>query len=231
MSWTAAVLRLQEVDLELTTVRGRLQEVAAALQDAAALRAARQRAQEKTITADATRKAQKDLEFELDRVETKLQQKETRLYGGAIRNSRELEDLQAKVQSLKRRKSQIEDKLLEAMLTCEEAEAEEQQATAQLQDVEQQWQQKQETLGAERDALQSQIATLEAEVTQHQGELPASVLDSYQYLQPRRGGISVARLQGDVCSVCGIKTTSQRKQSAEAGRETYCDGCSRLLIL
>jgi predicted nucleic acid-binding Zn-ribbon protein len=231
MSWTAAVLRLQKVDLELTTVRGRLQEVAAALQDDAALRTARQRAQEKTITADVARKAQKDLEFELGRVETKHQQKETRLYGGAIRNSRELEDLQAKVQSLRRRKSQIEDKLLEAMLTCEEAEAEEQQAAARLQDVEQQWQQNHETLSAERDSLRARIATLEAESAQHQGELPASVLDSYHYLQPRKGGISVARLQGDICSVCGIKATSQRKQSAQAGRETYCDGCGRLLVL
>ncbi len=231
MSWTAAVLRLQEVDLELTALRKRLQEVEAGLQDDAALRAARQRTQEKTTTADTARKAQKDQEFELGQVEAKRQQKETRLYGGAIRNSRELEDLQAKVQSLKRRKSQIEDKLLEAMLVCEEAEAEEQQAAARLQDVEQQWQQNHETLSTERDALQARVATLEAEAAQHQGELPASVLDSYHYLQPRRGGISVARLQGDICSVCGIKATSQRKQSVKAGRETYCDGCNRLLIL
>ena len=230
MSWTAAVLRLQEVDLELTALRKRLQEVEAELQDDAALRAARQRAQEKTITADTARKAQRDLEFELGRIEAKRQQKETRLYGGAIRNSRELEDLQAKVQSLKRRKSQIEDKLLEAMLACEEAEAEEQQAAARLQDAERQWQQNHETLSAERDSLRARIATLETEAAQHQGELPASVLDSYHYLQPRRGGISVARLQGGNCSVCGIKVTSQRKQAVEAGRETYCDGCGRLLI-
>ena len=231
MSWTAAALRLQKVDLELVALRKRLQEVEAGLQDNAALRAAHQRAQEKTITADVARKAQKDLEFELGRVEAKHQQKETRLYGGAIRNSRELEDLQAKVQSLKRRKSRFEDKLLEAMLVCEDAEAEEQQSAARLQNVEQEWQQKQETLGAERDALRARIATLETEAAQRQGELPASVLDSYRYLQPRRGGISVARLQGGNCSVCGIKVTSQRKQAVKAGQETYCDGCGRLLVL
>ncbi len=231
MAWTEALLSLQAIDLELSTVHKRLEEVNVALQDAVALQQARQQAQEAAAEAEKAQKAQKDLEFNLTEVEAERSETETRLYSGEVRNSRQLEDLQAKAQSLKRQKTRIEDQLLEAMLVTETTRGEAEAAAATLQTVSDTWGDRHAALEKERAMIEEHIAALEAQSAEAVQEISPKILDAYRYLQHKMGGRAVARLEEDTCSVCGVEVNSQRQQSARAGQETYCDGCGRLLVV
>lgn len=230
MAWTDALLRLQEIDLELDSLREHLFEVNTLLQDDTDLQKVRERAAEQAAEVKHARESQKDLEFELGRVETELKSVESRLYGGAIRNPRELEDMQAKAQSLRRRQNQLEESLLEAMIAREEAETQATEAQQQLETATRKWEEEHTALEAERRDLETCIAAREEEAQELARVIPSSILDSYRYLRGKMGGLAVARLKGEDCSICGIKVTSGRGHSARAGKETYCDGCGRLLV-
>lgn len=231
MSWNQALFRLQEIDSTLEAIQRLLGELEVALRNDAALREAQTLAQTRERAAATTHKAQKDLEFQLQRVETERQQKEKQLYDGSVHSARELQDLQAKVRSLRQRKAELEDQLLEAMLRHEDAAAAAAAAATQLRTVENEWQQTQAALTRERENLLARSHALTAEAAQLRHAIPAEILDSYAYLKPRLGGIAVAKLrEDDTCALCGVSVSATPRAAARAGEEAYCDGCDRLLV-
>ena len=230
MPWTDALLRFQEIDLELQRLNQRLTEIQAILHDESTLSQARQHAEQSAQAAHAANKAQKDVEFELQRTQIDLQQTEQRLYGGSVTNPRQLEDLQAKSQSLRRWTAKLEDDLLEAMVAREEADETAAAAATSLQQITAQHETLYHNLTAEREELQTRGQTLLKEASRVKERIPPVILDSYHYLTSRTGGIPVARLNGDICGMCGIEVLKPTQRKVKNGEEVYCDGCRRLLV-
>ncbi len=230
MPWTDALLRFQDIDLELQKLSQKLADIEAILHDTSTLTQAQQHAEQAEQTARAARKAQKDVEFELQRTQTELQQTEQRLYGGSVTNPRQLEDLQAKSQSLRKWVAKLEDDLLEAMVAREEADEVEAKASAHLKHIATKRTTLEQNLAAERAVLQTRAQTLQQEAENVKARIPQAIMDSYHYLASRTGGIPVARLQGDVCSMCGVEVLKPTQRKIKNGEEAYCDGCRRLLV-
>jgi predicted nucleic acid-binding Zn-ribbon protein len=231
MSWVEAIIRLQNIDMELETINKRLAKIAAERKDKSHVERTRKMLQKRRANAERARKAQDELEFELERVERKLKETETRLYGGQIRNPRELQDFQAEAKALRRRKTQLEDQLLEAMIDREEAEAEAETAEAKYQEAEAQWEARQAALSEEKAALYEQGTALSEEKQALLPDISPSVLDSYTYLRPRVGPYVVSYLRGRTCSVCGIEVLPTLQKKVRMGEEAYCDSCGRLLVV
>jgi len=230
MPWTDALVRFQEIDQELQRLNQRLAEIEATLNDTSTLVDAQQNADQAAQTAHAARTAQKDVEFELQKTQTELKQTEQRLYSGSVTSPRQLEDLQAKSQSLRRWVAKLEDDLLEAMVAREEADEANAEASAHLRHITTKRATFEQNLAAERAVLQTRGQTLVQEAENVKAHIPPAILDSYHYLTSRTGGISVARLQGDICSMCGIEVLKPTQRKVKNGEEAYCDGCRRLLV-
>ena len=231
MSWTGALLRLQEIDLELQDMNQRLTEIEADLRDQTQLLDARQKAEQFAAEAKTTHQVQKELEFELNTVQVDLQQTDHNLYSGAITNSRELRDLQAKSQSLQRRVVKLEDDLLDAMMAREEADEVAATATAHLKTISERREEHCNDLKIERDKLRNLGQILLKEVAGLKTIIPPQVMDSYHYLKTRTGGIPVAHLEGGVCSMCGMEVLKPTQRKVRNGEEAFCDGCHRLLVV
>ena len=230
MPWTQALIRVQDVDLQLADNHRRLGEIEAQLADTSELRAARQEADDRQKTADAARRAQEELEFKLGQVQVKREREEQNLYSGRITATRELQDLQSEIQSIKRRIDVLENELLEAMIFHEEARDAAQAAAAKRDEIQRRTDLMQSALIAERDRLKREHETLTAERQDLRSRIPGSVVDSYDYLHKRTGGRPVAVLKGDVCSVCGMVVTMPIQQQVQRGQEAYCNNCRRLLV-
>jgi predicted nucleic acid-binding Zn-ribbon protein len=230
MPWTDALLRFQEIDLELQRLNQRLTEIKAILHDTAALTDAQRNAEQAAQTAHAAQKAQKDVEFELQRTQTELQQTEQKLYSGSVTNPRQLEDLQAKSQSLRKWVAKLEDDLLEAMVAREEADEVDVKARAHLKHGTTKRTNLEQNLTAERAVLQTRGQTLLQEAETIKARIPQAIIDSYHYLTSRTGGIPVARLNGEICSMCGVEVLKPTQRKVKTGEEAYCDGCRRLLV-
>ena len=113
--------RLNEIDLAIDAEKARLTEIAEALREPAALIAARRGLAQAETDLAHCRAVQTELEAAQSDAGGKLARTETRLYGGSVRNPKELEDLQQDVAQLRRQLSQAEDQLLEALICSETA--------------------------------------------------------------------------------------------------------------
>ena len=123
MTWINDLWRLQETDTALDSRRGSLDDAEARLGETEELIAtARARAKNWQPRCSVARGAQKDVELEADDLKSKIAPAETKLYSGAIKNPKELADLQADIDQLKRHLSAVEDRDLEALARLEAAE-------------------------------------------------------------------------------------------------------------
>lgn len=230
MAWTQAIIRLQEVDSTLAENRQRMQEIAGLLAGITVVAEAEAALTQRRETAKRARQQQETLEFELGQVQTKLSRSEHNLYSGRITNARELQDLQAEAQSLKRRIAQLEDEVLEAMMAREDADEAVAQAAAHLAGVREQTAQQHAALANESKILAAANETLTEERALLVAEIPPSVMESYIYLHDRTAHVPVAQLKGEICGVCGMVVTKPIQQTVRRGQEAYCNNCGRLLV-
>lgn len=231
MAWTHALMQYQQADIERQSNQKRLGELAQLLKTTSASLSEQQRLEQAEEIAKKARQDQETLEFELGKVQTKLRMDSERLYSGRIVNSRELQDLQAETDSLKRHIASLEDKLLDAMLVKDDADTRVLNTSRELEQKKEQIAQNIMHLTTEQTTLKAHQEILTAQIEDLQQQIPASILDTYEYLKSRTGNMPVAQLKGEVCGVCGIEVRKPVQQKAQRNEEAYCGGCNRLLIV
>lgn len=230
MSRASSLFRLQETDLALDAGRARLAEIAQALAGNPALQVAQARAQQAEAQLHKARATLTDAELDQQALADKIAVDEARLYAGRIRNPKELQDLQAEVESLKRRRAAAEERQLEALLEYEEAEAQLKAARAQLSAAEAEARHASVNLTAERERLTARQADLQAEREALLTTITAADRAQYDKLRQAKKGRALARLEDGVCTACGIEPTAADRQLARRGTElVLCAGCGRIL--
>ncbi len=222
---------LQNLDLELETGQRRVSEITASLGETEALRQARQavKAAEDTHRSWLTRV--RDLELEIESLSAKISASENRLYSGSVTNPKELSDMQEEVASLRRRCTDLEDKLLEAMVCSEDAEVELGTCRETLVDIESQWQSNQKALTDELSELETRLENARQERQQLRPTIAADDLALYDKLRARHGSITVTTLRDGVCGFCAVAPSSTKLGRIRSGRELLqCSNCGRILL-
>lgn len=229
MGRSADLYALQLTDLDLDASTQRLGTVNEELGETDELIGARRRLENATGELRAWGAKQRDQELILASLEQKKRASEQKLYGGTIRNPKELSDLQEEVASLNRRKAAIEDELLETMLMVEESEEEEEQAVESLAAIESEWRATQAKLQSEKESLERKLSDL-ADLRQRQITIPpAADLAKYEHLRQRKRGRPVALLNGSECQGCMTGVSAARVKEARADGLAFCGTCGRIL--
>lgn len=230
MSRASSLFRLQETDLELDAGRARLAEIAQALAGNPAVQAAQARARQAEAQLHKAKAALTDAELDQQTLADKIAADEARLYGGRIRNPKELQDLQAEVESLKRRRAAAEERQLLALLEYEEAEAQLKAARDHLSEAEAEARRTSAALTAEWDRLTAREADLQAERESLLTLITPADRAQYDKLRQAKKGRALARLEDGVCAACGMEPTAADRQLARRGAElVLCAGCGRIL--
>jgi predicted nucleic acid-binding Zn-ribbon protein len=230
MSRASSLFRLQETDLALDAGRARLAEIAQALAGNPAVQAAQARARQAEAQLHKAKAALTDAELDQQTLADKIAADEARLYGGRIRNPKELQDLQAEVESLKRRRAAAEERQLEALLEYEDAEAQLKAARDHLNEAEAEARRTSAALTAEWDRLTAREADLQAERESLLTTIAAADRAQYEKLRHAKKGRALARLEDGVCAACGMEPTAADRQLARRGAElVLCAGCGRIL--
>ena len=229
MGRSADLYALQLTDLDLDAAKQRLDTVNQELLDTGELMSARQRLESAREELRAWGTQQRDQELTLSSLEQKKRASEQRLYGGKIRNPKELSDLHEEVASLNRRKAVIEDELLETMLVVEEGEEEQDQAVESLAAIESDWKATQARLHSEKESLERKLSDL-ADLRQQQIAIPpAADLAKYEHLRLRKRGRPVALLNGAECQRCMTGVSAARVKEARGEGLAICGTCGRIL--
>jgi predicted nucleic acid-binding Zn-ribbon protein len=162
--------------------------------------------------------------------EIKIEQAESSLYGGSVRNPKELQDLQNDVASLKRHLETLEERELEAMLELEAAQGKLQAAEAELSSIQSRRGDHHKQLIEEQATLSRNVERLQAERQAVVTDIPGPILQLYTDLRARRRGVAVAEVADNACSACGTTLNAALQQTAHSTSQfAYCPSCGRIL--
>jgi predicted nucleic acid-binding Zn-ribbon protein len=230
MSRTQPLYELQQVDLEIQSVSGRLKEIGATLGENAELKRARKMATDAQAELAKCRAEMHDLDLEVSSLSQKIETNESRLYSGRVTNPKELANLEEELASLKRWREKREEDLLEAMLATEEAEATLSDAQAILTQVSETWGAEQEDLADEQTTLQARLEELGERRRSLIAVVGSEDVATYERLRQRKAGRAVAAVKDGICEGCRMNPPSSQVQHARSGSELeFCNNCGRIL--
>ncbi|MDQ6909177.1 MAG: C4-type zinc ribbon domain-containing protein [Actinomycetota bacterium] len=236
MSIYQGLLQVQEHDTAVDRLRYRRDTLpeAARLEDVgnkiAAIEATLERTGERR---DAVARVQRRVEDELGNVEDKIKDLDVRLYSGEVTVIRELQALQADAESLRRRRSSLEDEVLEAMTEREPIDEE------------------LRALESERDRLDGEGAELRAAIAEAQANIdaelsaelearaeatthiPDDLMALYEKIRAQEDGIGAAALVNGRCGGCHLAlpaTELDRMKREPPDALVRCEQCGRVLV-
>lgn len=230
MSRPFKLYRLQQVDSQLDWIQNRLSEIEKLLGEDDALRAATAVLQDRERLRQTAQKNLRRTEEDVQQQRIKIEQSEASLYGGKIRNPKELKDLENEVASLKRHQSVLEDRQLDAMLQEEDAAAQQQTAAAARDLAQQDFDRRTAELRLEQDKLLRDKARLEGERQAAAGAVQEEDLALYTQIRKARRGVAVSKVTDRACSSCGSTLNAALLNASHSPNNlNRCDTCGRIL--
>jgi predicted nucleic acid-binding Zn-ribbon protein len=230
MSLVGQLYKLQQLDLELQRKQQELNEVENRLSDNKALVAAGSKLASQKEQLEEARKKQKSSEWELEDLQEKVKQINSKLYSGKTMNPKELVNLEKEGESLKSQIRLKEDALLELMSQVEEDEAEVKTIAEEVEQLKREWEQQQETLRPEKSEVETVLAKLSGDRNGLLQQIDSEVLNTYEQLRLTKGQ-AVVKVERGRCLGCHITVPTSQWQKARAGDLIQCNNCSRILYL
>jgi predicted nucleic acid-binding Zn-ribbon protein len=230
MSLAEQLYKLQQVDLELQKKQQELDEIENWLNDNKALVAAESKLASQKEQLEDARKKQKNSEWELEDLQEKVRQINSKLYVGTITNPKELVNLEKEVKGLKSQIGPKEDVLLGLMSQVEEIEAKEKTTAEEIEQLKREWKQRQETLGQRKSEVETVLAKLRGDRNGLEQQIDSEALNTYERLR-LTSGQAVVKVERGKCQGCHITVPTSQWQKAKAGDLIQCTSCSRILYL
>jgi len=231
MTSAADLFALQEIDLRRDSRRALLADIQGRIGETEELLAAREAVSSAEAELDRLRRQQRDVEEKLEDLEAKIRPLEKKLYDGSVRNPKELSDMQKDLDSLKRRRSKLDDEGLAQMDAFEAATAALKTARGELGRVETDWQGDQDSLRAEQSVAESESARLGEERGRRIQGMERTALSLYESLRSTRQGRAVARVERGACQGCRISLPTHLVQRLRTGVGlVQCPSCERILV-
>lgn len=182
---------------------------------------------------DAVAREQTKLEIEIQQIDDKVAHEQGRLYSGEVSNPKELANIQAELDALRRRKVHLEDQELEVMERRESIEKEHGDLVTAVADLDA----KIADATARRDAASIEIETELKRLAEERAQLvptiSSEVLELYEDIRARRGGVAVGSLVEGTCRACGLPLSPMQRDEIKRGDDPIirCENCRRLLVI
>ena len=158
MTTIRPIYELQEMDSTIDRQQSELATVEARLVDNKLMEELKRRlsTNEERLMQTKSRQAMQDLDAK--QFQAKVQSLEERLYGGSVRNQKELESITSELQYSKEQSTESDEQLLALMLTVDELEKQIAETRARIEELESTQAEARVKLAGERDALKGEPA-------------------------------------------------------------------------
>lgn len=231
MSTVYKLQKLQHLDQEIQENKTKLGKILRAKQEPQPLVQRREIVASLQQTIHALKGQLKDEELELGTVSNKLSQSQQKLYSGEVKNPKALQDLELESESLTRRRSALEDQMLETMTELETSEASLNLESDALKAEQAAWEQ----LLAQLEQDQSQVATRLNDLLGRRQDQAAGVdeatLRDYDNLLKSKNGLAVAEVINGICQGCRVTMNSAVMRALKTQEFVKCPTCYRILTL
>jgi len=230
MNQTFHLYQLQKVDQQLHSLEKRIAEIDAVINDDQRIVEVEKIISQIKIRIEKLNRELRSLEEIGKSIRLEIETNESSLYSGTIRNPKELNDIQQKVNIDKKNMDRNEEAQLELLMSIEEYEAELERYRKKKTAVESEVATSHALLLGEKSQLLKQKETLETERSAKSSFVQEDVLKIYSRLMREKHRIAVSLVEDLSCTVCGAPLTPAERQSARSSSSlSFCSSCGRIL--
>jgi uncharacterized protein len=224
---------LQKIDSTWEKVRRRLVQLRKQLVESDELKERRAVVGELEASEHRWHTQQRDAELEAQTLTARIQESETRMMSGQVRNPKELAALQESIEALRRQHVQVENEGVEALLQLEETTTELARARSALQSVEAKWRAEQSDLLQEEAKLKKLFIQYKKQRETLATVLGDNLLARYEDLRQRKAGVAVATIERNLCTACHVQVPTGMVSAArnQSGNPVLCPSCGRILYI
>ncbi len=170
-------------------------------------------------------------ELELKTLEEKRTRFRAQLYGGTVRNPRQLTDLHQEVEMLEREIHKLEDRTLELMEQMEAQRSKIASGEARLGELKGQLETVRAKYNSVSERLRAEVGELEAKRREDAAQVGVHLLKRYEQIRARTGNLALVKVSGKNCPGCRIALPSETVKGIQAHKTGLtCENCGRLLF-
>jgi predicted nucleic acid-binding Zn-ribbon protein len=228
----ADLLDLQEIDLQID----RLLDERQSLPELDEYKKAHERAKEGVEERDREAAELKKLELDLDKAEGELQlleiklgEHETRLFAGGM-SGRETEHMRLEVQSLKGQQGALEERVLKMLEDIDPAREKVARIQADLDAVEATKSRLEGSIKEQWRKIDAELARKEDRKGEAQSPIDPDLLELYEKLRQIKEGVAIASYDHGVCGGCHMTLSPAEQEEAFSSDLPRCVHCRRLLV-
>ncbi len=205
MTIAKTLLALQDMDQALALRRGDYRKVEEELKSEGGLPKLRDNCEKIRVKELEAKVESARLESDLATLKSQVGELETRLYGGAITNVRELTAIETEHSAARRNLAQIEESIAPAEVAAEHARQRLEELTEELTSKGKIWETRKIELGQEKTKVGTEFNEMlevrNAEVSQ----IPEADLARYTRLFRSNRGMAIVRVDRGVCQGCAVR--------------------------
>ncbi len=149
-----------------------------------------------------------------------------------VKSNEAFRALQHEIAQAETELARAEDRLLERMVAAEELEQQLREAERALHEAEAVVAAEHSKLEAEQVKLERELAALADERERFTQALPDDLLNLYQRIARKHGGVALAEVREETCSVCRVRIRPQVYQELrrpDNDQIFHCESCTRIL--
>lgn len=230
MTLARKLYELQQLDLEIQKKQEALDNICQQLaENKALLEAKAGLTDEETHWAEMEKK-QRDVEWEVQDLRSNIARLNDKLYGGKIKNPKELLGFEKEMEIFKAKLREKEDELLDLMAETETVEGRLKAGRERVKRLEEEWQREQEVLNRKQAEANRQLSELVERRQALVSELPPQHVELYEGLRSRKR-LAVVRVEQGRCHGCHLTLSISEWQRARSGDLAQCSSCGRILYL
>ena len=226
-----SLLELQSADRRLSDVRARLAVFPKKLAEVdARVTAAKAELETSKAAQLATIKDRK--RYELDVEQWKERVRKYRDQTSQVRTNEAYKVLQHEVQMAEAEIAKAEDRLLEQMVAGEEYDRRVKAAEEALKETAETARGAKAKIESEKAAAEKDFADLSAERARFVADIPEDLVNQYEHIAKKHGGIALAEVQDEKCTACGMRVRPhvfQEMCRSTSGDLFQCETCTRFL--
>jgi predicted nucleic acid-binding Zn-ribbon protein len=230
MNNTFSLYRLQQLDSQRIERLKRIKQIDQIIASDKAVLKAKSVVQKADDALTSNNNELENVRLKVEEKTLKLKLTQAKLFGGKINAPKELQDLQAESEALRRTIKSLEDEqmvLLEVNDVCQDAKK---AAEAGLQQLLNKKASENSLLLGEREKLKMQLPKINSQRESLKSQLDEKLLKEYDALFKSKGGVAVAEIFDGSCKACGVELSpTDIQQAANPNVLMKCKSCGRIL--
>ena len=226
------LLELQEVDLQIDRLIDQRQSLPELESYRASHEALRDLKSERAREGGDLKRLELELdkaEGELEILESKLGEHETRLFAGGM-SARETEHMRLEVQSLKGQRGTMEEKVLRMLDGIDPQQEKVAELDRQIAELDKAKSELESIIKSEWKRIDAELAIKEERKKEAISPIDSELLELYDKLRGIKEGVAVAAFEHGVCGGCQLMLSRAEQEEAFAAHPPRCVHCRRILV-